>query len=82
MKKLKTHYTIILVITAYFLLNGFIPREDKISVRYGSVEFYSWELYATELQSEGYTPEASTKIAKVEFKLLPVDEDYLGLKED
>jgi hypothetical protein len=82
MKKLKTHYAIILVITAYFLLNGFIPREEKIVVHYGTMQFYSWELYATELQSEGYTLEASTKIAMVEFKLLPVDEDYLGLKED
>ncbi len=82
MKKLKTHYAIILIITAYFLFNGCIPRKSEIVVQYGVNEFHSWELYAAELQSEGYSPEASTKIAKVEFKLLPIDEDYTALKED
>ncbi len=82
MKKLKTHYAIIIVFAAYFLLNWFIPKEDKIVVHYGAMRFYSWELYATELRSEGYTLEASTKIAKVEFKLLPIDEDYTALIED
>jgi hypothetical protein len=82
MKKLKTHYAIILLITAYFLFNGCLPRKSEIVVHYGAMQFYSWELYATELQSEGYTLAASTKIAKVEFKLLPVDEDYTALIED
>lgn len=82
MKKLKTHYAIILIITAYFLFNGCIPRKSEIVVQYGQNEFHSWELYATELQNEGYTPEASQKIAKVEFGVLPIDEDYTALKED
>jgi len=72
MKKLKTHYAIILIITAYFLFNGCIPREQE----------KDWQTYAIELQSEGYTIEASEKIAKVEFGVLPIDEDYKGLIED
>jgi hypothetical protein len=82
MQKLKTQIIIGILLTVYFLINGFIPREKEIVVNYGAMEFHSWELYAKELQNEGYTHEASTKIAKVEFKLLPIDEDYLGLKED
>lgn len=82
MKKLKTHYAILIVISAYFLLNGLIPRKEEIIVQYGQNEFHSWELYAKELQSEGYTKKASELIAKVEFKLLPVNEEYKGLIED
>jgi len=72
MKKLKTHYAILLLITAYFLFNGCIHR----------IEEKDWQKYAIELQSEGYTIEASEKIAKVEFGVLPIDEDYTALKED
>jgi hypothetical protein len=82
MKKLKTHYAIIILITAYFLFNGCIPRQKEIVVQYGVNEFYSWELYAAELQSEGYTKLAANKIAMVEFGVLPIDEDYKGLIED
>jgi len=82
MQKLKTQIAIGIVITAYFLLNGFIPRNSEITVKYGVKEFHSWELYATELQNEGYTPEASRKIAKVDFGVLPIDEEYKGLIED
>ena len=82
MKKLKTHYIIITIITAYFLFNGCIPRKNEIVVTYGQNEFHSWELYATDLQNEGYTKLASEKIAKVEFGVLPIDEDYTALKED
>jgi hypothetical protein len=32
--------------------------------------------------NEGYTEKAATKIAKVELRLLPVDEDYISLMED
>jgi len=82
MKKLKTHYAIIILITAYFLFNGCIPRKSEIVVQYGVNEFHSWELYANELESEGYSRVSADKIAKVEFKLLPIDEDYKGLIED
>jgi len=82
MKKLKTHYAIILIITAYFLLNGCIPRTEEITVQYGQNEFHSWELYSNELQLEGYSKVSADKIAKVEFKILPIDEDYTALKED
>jgi hypothetical protein len=82
MKKLKTHYAIILIITAYFLFNGCIPRKSEIVVQYGQSEFYSWELYSNELQIEGYSRVSAEHIAKVEFKLLPIDEDYTALKED
>ena len=82
MKKLKTQYTIILIMAAYFLLNGFIPRQNKIVVQYGVFEFHSWQMYSNMLESEGYTKLAAHKIALVEFGVLPVDEDYTGLKED
>lgn len=82
MKKLKTHYVIILVITAYFSFNGCIPRKSEIVVQYGVFEFHSWELYSNMLESEGYSKLASNKIALVEFGFLPVDEDYTGLIED
>ena len=82
MKKLKTHYIILAVFTAYFLLNGLIPRKEEISVQYGQNKFYSWELYAKDLQEEGYSKKASEHIAKVEFKLLPIDKEYKALIED
>jgi hypothetical protein len=82
MKKLKTHYAIILIITAYFLFNGCIPRQNEIVVQYGVNEFHSWELYSNELQIEGYSRVSADKIAKVEFGVLPIDEEYTGLIED
>ena len=82
MKKLKTHYAIILLITAYFLFNGCIPRKQEITVQYGQFEFHSWKPYSNMLESEGYTKQEANKIAFVEFGLLPVDEDYTGLIED
>lgn len=82
MKKLYTHCAILIVITAYFIFNGFIPRKEEITVYYGCLTFTDCEIYSKFLQSEGYSKLASNKIAKVEFGLLPVDEDYTGLKED
>lgn len=82
MKKLKTHYIILILITAYFLFNGCIPRKQEITVQYGVFEFHSWELYSNMLESEGYTKVSANKIALVEFGLLPIDEDYKGLIED
>lgn len=82
MKKLKTHYIILILIAAYFLFNGCIPRKSEIVVQYGQNEFNSWELYAAELQSEGYSKVSADHIAKVEFGVLPIDEDYTALKED
>lgn len=34
------------------------------------------------LQNEGYSKEAATHIAQVEFKLIPEDEEYIALMED
>ena len=82
MKKLKTQYIILTLITAYFLLNGLIPRKEEISVQYGQNTFHSWELYAKELHEEGYSKESAEHIAKVEFKLLPIDKEYNSLIED
>jgi len=82
MKKLKTHYAILTIVTAYFLFNGCINRTEEITVQYGQNEFHSWELYSNELQLEGYSKVSADKIAKVEFKLLPIDEEYKGLIED
>lgn len=41
-----------------------------------------WRVYALDLQEQGYTKEASEHIAKVEFKIIPVDEEYISLMED
>jgi len=82
MQKIKTQITIGVLITAYFLFNGCINRTEEITVQYGQNEFHSWELYSNELQLEGYSKVSADKIAKVEFKLLPIDEDYTALKED
>jgi hypothetical protein len=71
MKKLKTQYIILSLIAAYFLLNGFIPRPNEVLT--AKVAY---------LMNEGYTEKAATKIAKVELRLLPVDEDYISLMED
>lgn len=82
MRKLKTQYAILMLITAYFLFNGCIPRKSEIVVTYGVNEFHSWELYAAELKSEGYSKVSAEHIAKVEFGVLPIDEDYKELIED
>jgi len=82
MKKLKTHYAILTIVTAYFLFNGCINRKSEITVQYGVNEFHSWELYSNELQIEGYSRVSADKIAKVEFGVLPIDEEYTGLIED
>lgn len=72
MKKLKTHYIIITLIASYFLFNGCIVRK----------EINDWQKYAIELQSEGWSVKASEHIAKVEFKIQPIDEEYTALIED
>lgn len=82
MKKLKTQIAIGILITAYFLFNGCIDRKKEIVVQYGVNEFHSWELYSNELQIEGYSRVSADKIAKVEFGVLPIDDDYKGLIED
>ena len=82
MKKLKTHYAIILLITAYFLFNGCLPRKSEIIVQYGQNEFRSWQLYAIDLQNEGYSIEASEKIAKTDYNIIPMDQEYNDLIED
>jgi len=71
MKKLRTHYIILILTASYFMFNGCLPRETN-----------NWQKYAIELQSEGWSVKASEHIAKVEFKILPIDEEYNGYKED
>lgn len=90
MKKLRTQYIILAIISTYFLLNGCIPREvetnqtEPISVvQYGFLKFNHWRAYADYLElEEGYSTEASEKIAKVQFDLIRADEDYKALMED
>lgn len=41
-----------------------------------------WRTYAKELQSEGWSVHASEHIAKVEFKVIPEDEEYISYIED
>jgi len=71
MKK-STQITFIAILAAYFLLNGFIPRN----------EIKDWQLYAIELQNEGWSKKASNHIAKVEFKIIPQDSLYVAYLED
>jgi len=71
MKK-STQITFIIVVAAYFLLNGFIPRNEKTD----------WQEYAIELQGEGWTKTVSEHIAKVEFKIIPEDSLYIAYLED
>jgi len=52
--KAKTQITFIIVLAAYFLLNGFIPRKEN----------NVWQSYAIELQNEGWSQTASEHIAK------------------
>ena len=42
----------------------------------------NWQNYAKDLQSEGWSKAAAEKIAKVEFKLLPIDNEYNNLIND
>jgi len=42
----------------------------------------NWEDYAYELKNEGWSEKAAVKIAKVEFGLLPIDQEYNAYKED
>lgn len=42
----------------------------------------SWQVYANELHKEGWSKDAATHIAKVEYKLIPIDSVYIGYKED
>jgi len=70
--KAKTQITFIAIAAAYFLLNGFIPRN----------EIKDWQLYAIELQNEGWSEKASNHIAKVEFKIIPEDSLYVAYMED
>lgn len=82
MKKLKTHYLILIVCSAYFLLNGCIPRTEEIIPPKVSNNYEFWQLYAIDLQSEGYSIEASEKIAKTDYNIIPMDQEYNDLIED
>jgi len=62
----------IIVLGIYFLFNGCLPRTEK----------KDWQLYAIELQGEGWSKEASEHIAKVEFKIIPEDSLYIAYMED
>ena len=41
-----------------------------------------WQTYAKDLQSDGWSVNASEHIAKVEFKVIPEDEEYVSYMED
>ena len=70
--KQKPQIIFIIVLGIYFLFNGCLPRNEK----------KDWQLYAIELQNEGWSEKAAVKIAKVELGVLPIDEEYNGYKED
>ncbi len=42
----------------------------------------NWHNRALELQEIGYSKQASEHIAKVEFGIIPQDEEYISLIED
>lgn len=71
MKKLKTQYIILTLITAYFLLNGLIPRKNE-----------ALQAKTAYLINEGYTEKAAEHIAKVDLKIIPIDAEYTALMED
>lgn len=70
--KAKLQILFIAIVGAYFLLNGFIPRK----------QINTWQIYAIELQEQGWSKEASEHIAKVEFNIIPQDSLYIGYMED
>ena len=47
-----------------------------------SESFSDWKLYALDLEEQGYSREASEHISKVEFKMIPLDFEYVALMED
>lgn len=72
MKKQKPQIVFIIVLAAYFLLNGLIPRkENKV-----------FQSYSNELQAEGWSKAAADHIAKVELKLIQEDSLYMAYMED
>lgn len=72
MKKQKHQIIFIIILAAYFLLNGAIPRETKTN----------WKTLSKELQDEGWRQSAADHIAKVEFKIIPEDSLYIAYMED
>lgn len=71
MKKLKTQYIILSLITCYFLLNGIIPRPNEVLT--AKVAY---------LMNEGYSRVSAEHIAKVDLKIISKDADYIALMED
>ena len=70
--KAKYQIAFLIVVGAYFLLNGLIPRNENIN----------WQMYSNELQQDGWTKKAADHIAKVEYKLIPEDSLYISYMED
>jgi len=70
--KQKPQIIFIIVLAAYFLLNGLIPRKENNDL----------QMYSNELQREGWSKKAADHIAKVEFKIIPEDSLYLAYMED
>ena len=68
--KLKPQIVFIVIVAMYFLINGFLPREEK------------WQVDSKNLQEIGYSVQASNHIAKVENGIVPIDAEYVGLMED
>lgn len=74
MKKQSTQIKFLMIVAAYFLLNGCIPREVQTREQ--------WQVYAQELERDGYSIKAAQHIAKVEFNIIPADDFYTALIED
>ena len=70
--KAKYQIAFLIVVGAYFLLNGLIPRNENIN----------WQMYSNELQQDGQTKKAADHIAKVEYKPIPEDSLYISYMED
>jgi hypothetical protein len=68
----KYQIAFLIVVGAYFLLNGLIPRNENIN----------WQMYSNELQQDGWTKKAADHIAKVKYKLIPEDSIYTSYMED
>lgn len=70
---MKTLFTILLICAISFVFSGVIIELSETVELNNKIDFY---------MNEGYSPEASEHLAKVELNIIPVDAEYMALIED